>query len=406
MRILYHILDSFFNKTMVKVEKYYKLEEDYQLLKTDLIKNLPSVNYGWNDKSHFGFRQLKPTEYILNNCKWLSYNEKWVNFLIFDIDNKNLQDTYNLCLELGFEPSFGCETDKGCQIFYKLENIVKYEWVKTISFIQDIKECLTDLLDADKLGSHRINHIWRNPLKTNFIFSNIEYSLNDFKEVLNDWRRNQKSINKQFKDNIRGRKIKSNTFNYEMGNRNVFLWFSGMVWSKNQNYTYQEIFDYIEDLNNNESKLNNCEKLPIKDIKSISKSIKKYNDNGKNNVSIKDIRNENEFKNSNMSFEKMRNITIEEYLKEKKLRQAAAGKRTNEIIKNDKEKEMTRLENVRKMTEKKMEKNKRKVFNLITGLLKDEYKKKNGNWNIRKICEDSNLNFRTVKRYVEEYEGK
>lgn len=384
----------------MEIEKFYKLEEEFQDLKTNLIQNLPNKLGGWNDKEHFSFRLERNVIYVLNTFKWIEYNQKWVNYLIIDIDNNNLDTTYNKCLDLGFEPSFGCETDKGCHIFFKLENIVKYEWEKTISFVRDIKECLTHYLGGDKNGSHRLNGIWRNPLKHKFIYSYVDYSLNDFKELLNQYRNQQKPQKKQFKNHIRNIKIYSKRYKYQDGNRNEFLWYMGMIWSRNKDYSFNEILEYIKYSNENESKKNNVKKINnIKELEKISRSIKKYNDKGLNNV-------KKLFDNGVMGFDKIKNLSFEDYEKEKKKRQVLAASRTNQIIENDKEKEMTRVEHCKRLNKKTEEKNRKKVFNILSGLFNEDYKKKNGSWNSVKISKDLNMNVKTVRKYVKEYEEK
>jgi hypothetical protein len=40
------------------------------------------------------------------------------------------------------------------------------------------------------------------------------------------------------------------------------------------------------------------------------------------------------------------------------------------------------------------------VINAITGLYADEYKKKNGKWNFKKIAKEIKLDKRTVAKYV------
>ena len=70
-----------------------------------------------------------------------------------------------------------------------------------------------------------------------------------------------------------------------------------------------------------------------------------------------------------------------------------------------KELKMTRQQNAARMTNDKVEKNRKKIFNLLSGLFNEEYKKKNGKWNCVKINEDlPNMNIKTIRKYVKEYE--
>jgi hypothetical protein len=61
---------------------------------------------------------------------------------------------------------------------------------------------------------------------------------------------------------------------------------------------------------------------------------------------------------------------------------------------------VTRLENIKKITEDKVIKNKALVINATTGTMKDIYIKKNGKWNISKLGKDLNLARNTVMKYL------
>ena len=67
---------------------------------------------------------------------------------------------------------------------------------------------------------------------------------------------------------------------------------------------------------------------------------------------------------------------------------------------------MTRSEHIKNVKRKEAEANRAKVINAMTGLMSSEYKKKNGKWHIKKICEATNLTHNTVSKYVKEYESK
>ena len=62
----------------------------------------------------------------------------------------------------------------------------------------------------------------------------------------------------------------------------------------------------------------------------------------------------------------------------------------------------TRREQAKKMTANKVKENRTKILSLVTGLLKEEYRKKNGNWNISKIAKDSKASRNTVYKYLQE----
>ncbi len=73
-------------------------------------------------------------------------------------------------------------------------------------------------------------------------------------------------------------------------------------------------------------------------------------------------------------------------------------------IKKDREIVMaTRLENIKKVNEKRMSDNRNKINNAITGRLANTmFKKKNGNWNGKAIADYLNLDPKTVNKYLKE----
>lgn len=62
----------------------------------------------------------------------------------------------------------------------------------------------------------------------------------------------------------------------------------------------------------------------------------------------------------------------------------------------------TRQQQAKKMTQEKVKINRTKVISLVTGLLKEEYKKKNGEWNISQIAKDTKTSRNTVYKYLRE----
>jgi hypothetical protein len=65
----------------------------------------------------------------------------------------------------------------------------------------------------------------------------------------------------------------------------------------------------------------------------------------------------------------------------------------------------TRKEQAKKMHKKLANDTKKKVYNLIGGMFKDEYKKKNGNWNVSKIAKESGTSRNTVYKYITDFEA-
>lgn len=67
---------------------------------------------------------------------------------------------------------------------------------------------------------------------------------------------------------------------------------------------------------------------------------------------------------------------------------------------------MSRSDGARIAHKKLAEDTKRKVLNILTGMFQDEYKKKNGVWNVSKIAKDSGTSRNTVMKYIAEYESE
>ena len=70
--------------------------------------------------------------------------------------------------------------------------------------------------------------------------------------------------------------------------------------------------------------------------------------------------------------------------------------------KNDKELLMTRRERALTNNKKKYEEAHKKILNMITGLYADEYKKKDGTWNILKLARDLKMSKNTIKRHLKD----
>lgn len=60
----------------------------------------------------------------------------------------------------------------------------------------------------------------------------------------------------------------------------------------------------------------------------------------------------------------------------------------------------TRQEHALKNSKKIADKTEKKVLNCITGMFKDDYKKKNGSWNVSLIAKDSGTSRNTVMKYL------
>jgi len=67
---------------------------------------------------------------------------------------------------------------------------------------------------------------------------------------------------------------------------------------------------------------------------------------------------------------------------------------------------MTRAEHMKKLNRKREEESYKKVVNTITGLYANEYKKKNGKWNISKIARELGMHRDTVSKHLKVFEEK
>lgn len=111
------------------------------------------------------------------------------------------------------------------------------------------------------------------------------------------------------------------------------------------------------------------------DIKAKAKSVYKWTDEHYNPIALTD----DEIKANRKAYDKKYYARIN-------------NKKEDEI--------MTRQEIAKKNAIRNAEVAKRKVLNLVCGMFKDEYKKKNGSWHISKIAKDSGTSVNTVKKYL------
>jgi len=349
---------------------------DTELLKF-LIKRLPKKIRAFKEKK-FSSNITLNTIYALKSCRWIEYNQGWVNMLLFDLDYKiTVEEAFLECIfKINHKPTFVLETDKGVHIAYALKNIIKYDWEKTIRLARYVKEAITELLKADKFGSLKIKGIWRNPLLHKNIFIKNLYNLEDFKHLITE--RKHYIINDI---NITTTKINKNNFSFKLGNRNNYIFYNAMKEIKEADYT--KIYNYIYNLNIKESIKNNVEKLEDRELQKIAKSVLRYNLNNKNYVGkIK-----KEINRGVMKFEKIKNLNKKEYEKEVKRRQRLSAHRTNKILKEKR---------IEIMTQRK-KKTKQKIKEAIETLKTLDEK-----ITITKIAKETNLSRQTISKYLKE----
>lgn len=356
-----------------------------------LITRLPNLSLGWNSKEDFNIRIPSHAKMVLKHFKWVEYNQAWVNMLIFDIDRPmSLEDGIKLCLDLEFEPTWICKTDRGIHIAYTLENSVSYEWKKAIKLARLIKERLTTLLKADVNGSHKLKGVWRNPLLHEHYFSGLTYSLEDFKYLLNK----QDTIQRKFKKHIIKQKVDSNTLVYKQGYRNDYLWRTAMQQTRDKGNSYEDTYELINDLNTFESLSTGVEKIEPTEIERIARSVHKYNEKDMNFIggvdSKKDIR-------GAMGYEPIAKdgfVSKATHKQITKQRQRESALRTKGL-------DMTRVERAKANSVKREKEAKEKVQNAITGLMADSmFKKKNGSWNGKVIAEYLSMSEKTVRKHL------
>jgi len=390
---------SLSHDTMIipKFNENIKQNEEFRELFAYLITKLPNKIGGWNDKKAINQSFKSKTTYNLLNKKWINYNHKWVNLLIFDIDDKNLEQTLEIALKFDLEPSFACSTDKGCQLFYSLENKINFDWKKSIKYAKDIKRAFTHFLGADKIASHRLDGVYRNPLLQDYFYFNegLEYSLDDFKDMLIKFNQIGKSANDKFQTYRKKAKISNNSFDFVDGNRNNYLWYYGMAYTQNKGFSLDSIENILNDFQNSFE----IENLEEKEIENIAISIKKYNDENKNNVKMKIFTPDKKNKNYGvMQMPKIKNLSEEDYKKEVKKRQKLGAEYTTNLLKG--QKMDGRIEHAKKLNKEKEDKNARRIKNLLSGLFANDYKKPNGKWNITKISEELNLSRPTITKHL------
>ena len=164
---------------MTIVNKYK--DEDEQL-KELLLKNLPKKIKSGNEK-HLSNIYQYPTIKSLNEHLFINFNSKeQISFLVFDIDKyedktakeyfKNIYNFLDFITDnIGLEPSYILETNKGFHFAYHLKNHIFTHQRKALKYVMDIKVAITRLLKCDEIASHRLYGVWRNPLLHNFYFS-------------------------------------------------------------------------------------------------------------------------------------------------------------------------------------------------------------------------------------------
>lgn len=374
----------------------YKNEDEQ--LKELLLKNLPKKIKAGNEK-HLSNIYQYPTIKSLNEHMFINFNSKeQISFLVFDIDKfedktakEHFKNIYNfldfITDNIGIEPTYILETNKGFHFAYHLKNHIFTHQRKALKYVMDIKVAITRLLKCDEIASHRLYGVWRNPLLHNFYFSQkINYELDDFKKYI------PKS---EFTNTPLKLKVKVNEDELIEGQRNKTLFKYAMKYSKGKKVLNKDdILNFLININNSKSVgLGNTELIQI------SNSVFKYWENGK--ILYRTITTDENLKVVNsgvMEFEKMKNLSYDEYLEETKQRQQKAAIRTLKI--RDKEKNKKQLLEAKQDYILKLQTQKENlVINAILQLEEQKLKV-----NIASISKLAKIDRRTAKKYFLAYE--
>lgn len=379
---------------MTTISKYK--DEDEQL-KELLLKNLPKKIKSGNEKHLSNIYQYRTIE-ALNKYKFINFNSKeQISFLIFDMDKfedktakeyfKNIYNFLDFITDnIGLEPSYILETNKGFHFAYHLKNHIFTHQRKALKYVMDIKVAITRLLRCDEIASHRLHGVWRNPLLHNFYFSQkINYELDDFKQYIPKG---------EFTNTPLRLKVKVDENELIEGQRNKTLFKYAMKYAKGKTtLSKDDILNFLININNSKSVgLGNTELIQI------SNSVFKYWQNGE--ILYGTIKNENlKVVNTGvMEFEKMKNLSYDEYLQETKIRQQKAAIRTLKIRDKEKNKKQL-LEAKQDYISKLQEKKETLVINAIL-----ELQEQNLKVNIASISKIANIDRRTAKKYFLAYE--
>lgn len=373
-----------------------KYKDENEQLKELLLKNLPKRTKAGNEKHLSNIYQYRTIE-ALNKYKFINFNSKeQISFLVFDIDKyedktakeyfKNIYNFLDYITDnIGIEPTYVLETNKGFHFAYHLKNHIFTNQRKALKYVMDIKVAITRMLKCDEIASHRLYGVWRNPLLHDFYFSQkINYTLDDFKKYI------PKS---EFTNIPLKLKVKVDENELIEGQRNKTLFKYAMKFAKGKTtLSKDDILNFLININNSKNVgLGNTE------LNQISNSTFKYWQSGK--ILYGTIKNENiKVVNSGiMEFEKMKNLSYDEYLQETKIRQQKAANRTLKL--RDKEKNKKQLLEAKEDYILKLQAEKETL--VINAILQLE--EQNLKVNIASISKIAKIDRRTAKKYFLNY---
>ena len=220
---------------------------------------------------------VKPKEKslaLLENFLW--YGSKIAtSFLIIDIDHVETPiKEYEIEVfdKLGIKPTWITRTSKGYHVGFVLKETVFLNSWYSKEKLREVKVNLTDMLNGDVAGSHRMYGFWRNPLTHKSIINLQTFDL-DFlykitaKSILVD-SKNKPSNNIAPYSSKSKISLKTNQEKFIEGNRNNYLFRKTIALLYNGKIRSSEIRETLSRMNN--------KALPDTEILKIEKSIIKY----------------------------------------------------------------------------------------------------------------------------------
>lgn len=372
-----------------------KYKDDKEQLEELLIKNLPKKIKSGNEKYSSNFYEYSSAK-SLREHKFINFNSSTqISFLVFDIDKfedktaleyfKNIDNFLEyITNNIGLEPTYILETQKGFHFAYHLKNHIFTHQRKPFKYTMDIKRAITKYLKCDEIASHRLYGVWRNPLLHTCYYSHkINYELDDFKKFIPKI---------EFTNTPIRLKVKIDENELIEGQRNNTLFKYAMRFAKGKKIlTQSDILDFLININNTKQV-----NLPNSELNQIANSTFKYWQNGTIRYGeLKDK--EKNFNVGVMEFEKMKYLTYDEYLEETKRRQQKAAIRTLEL--RDKKKNKQQLLVAKEMYMRKLQDEKESL--VVCAIL--DLEEKGLKVNVASISRVAKIDRRTAKKYFLAY---
>lgn len=299
-----------------------------------LLRSLPATIDGGNEKHsvHYKNNRNLKTRMALDKRKYIQFNtEEKTSLMIFDfdyIDGKTAVEVFSLesfihyvYEKIGMVPTYCCQTTRGFQFAFHLYKRVLTENKKSYDYLKAIKEAVTRVLGCDKMASHRLHGVWRNPLKHPFHFSGvIDYELNQFKHLLE-----KKKPVARVSNNLAKKTWGTiPTSALVEGQRHAKLYLMAVT------YAYYAEGLLLEELQTYLHRQNALAQPPLtdKEVDSIASNVYKKKIEGTLYIAQQHLKDVNL---GIMQFKKMRNLSREEYEAETKRRQSLSAERTNKI---------------------------------------------------------------------------